>query len=119
MILADTSIWIDHLRTGDASLAAQLTQGKVLSHPFIIGELALGNLRQRAAFLQLLHGLPCATPASDSETLHFIHAQALHGRGIGYVDAHLLASARLSNAKLWTRDKRLQNAAVTLGLAHI
>jgi predicted nucleic acid-binding protein len=118
VILADTSVWVDHLRTGDAALARLLDQGEVLGHPFVIGELALGNLRQREVVLDALGNLPQATVATDSEVLRFIADHGLAGRGIGYVDAHLLAAVRLTSAALlWTRDKRLLAAARRLGLA--
>ncbi|MDP3746457.1 MAG: type II toxin-antitoxin system VapC family toxin [Phenylobacterium sp.] len=118
MILVDTSVWVDHLRSGDPDLAGRLETGEVLSHPFVIGELALGNLAQRATVLEALRNLPQATPASDDEVLGFIEAEALHGLGVGYVDAHLLASARLTrDARLWTRDRRLQEIAARLGVA--
>jgi predicted nucleic acid-binding protein len=117
MILIDTSVWVDHLRKGDAKLKALLGAGQVLVHSFVIGELALGNLRQRDAILQSLRDLPQAASAGDGEVLDFIERNALFGLGIGYVDAQLLASARLSAAALWTRDKRLHKAAVRLGLA--
>jgi predicted nucleic acid-binding protein len=117
MILVDTSLWVDHLRAGDAGLAALLGKGQALIHPFIIGELALGQLRKRQPILQLLADLPHAMLADHAEVLAFIEKHRLHGLGIGYVDAHLLASARLSDARLWTRDKRLQAAALKLGVA--
>lgn len=117
MILVDTSIWVDHLRGGDTKLRALLTEGQVLIHPFVIGELALGNLRKRDTVLQLLGDLPQAITASEVETLDFITRHALSGLGIGYVDAHLLASARLNAVHLWTRDKRLHDASIKLGLA--
>ena len=120
MILADTSVWVDHLRTGDQALAALLDAGTVLAHPFIIGELALGNLRQREIVLNALASLPHATVATDAEVLHFIERHALPGRGIGYIDAHLLAAAKLTAAAaLWTNDKRLHSVAVQLGLAPV
>jgi predicted nucleic acid-binding protein len=118
MILVDTSVWVDHLRHGDAKLAALLTKGQVLIHPFVIGELALGSLRKRDAILQLLSDLPQAIIASETETLNFIKMYTLFGLGIGYVDAHLLASARLNGVMLWTQDKRLHEAAVKLSLAY-
>ena len=118
MILVDTSVWIDHLRHGDATLKTLLVQGQVLIHPFVIGELALGNLKKRDTVLQLLSDLPQAITASDAETLDFIKRHTLFGLGIGYVDAHLLAAARLNGVMLWTHDKRLLKAAITLGLAH-
>ena len=118
MILADTSVWVDHLRAGDKALAAFLDAGTVLAHPFVIGELALGNLRQRDIVLQALADLPQASVATDAEVLHFIERHALAGRGIGYIDAHLLAAVKLTaGAELWTKDKRLQRFAVQLGLA--
>jgi predicted nucleic acid-binding protein len=118
VILADTSIWIDHLRSSEEKLAKLLTAGAVLAHPFVIGEIALGGLRQRDRVLEELHRLPAARIATDAEVLRFIEAHALFGRGIGYVDAHLLAAVRLSaGATLWTRDKRLRDAARALALA--
>jgi predicted nucleic acid-binding protein len=118
LILVDSSVWIDHLRHGDTTLAALLDQGRVLGHPFVIGELALGSLRQRAAIIDALQDLPKANPADANEVLTFIKGQALHGRGIGYIDAHLLASVRLTaDAMLWTRDRRLNAIASGLGLA--
>lgn len=118
MILVDTSVWVDHLRTGDRVLGQLLDSGGVLGHRFVTGELALGNLRERDLVLSALRELPQATVASDDEVLHFIDRQALFGLGIGYVDAHLLAAVLLTlGAKLWTRDKRLQAAATQLGLA--
>jgi predicted nucleic acid-binding protein len=118
VILVDTSVWVDHLRASHQALAALLDTGAVLAHPFVIGELALGDLRQREVMLDALSGLPHATVATDVEVLHFIDRQALFGRGIGYVDAHLLAAAQLTpGAKLWTKDKRLDDVAVELGLA--
>lgn len=116
MILADTSVWIDHLRSGDARLASLLEQSHILGHPFVTGELACGRIQNRALVLDLLHQLPQATVASDSEVLEFIERRALAGRGIGYVDAHLLASVALSApARLWTRDRRLAQVAKSLG----
>lgn len=117
MILVDTSVWIDHLRSGDAALAALLDGGQVLAHPFVTGELALGRLRRRGEILAALGSLPQATTATDTEVLRFIADHALDGLGIGYIDAHLLASALLSSAALWTRDKRLHAAAARLKLA--
>ena len=117
MILVDTSIWVDHLRQGDARLKTLLEAGQVVVHPFVLGELALGNLRQRTAVLSSLRDLPHAVSARNEEVLDFIERHALAGLGIGLVDAHLLASARLTSASLWTRDKRLGAVAVKLGLA--
>ena len=118
MILVDTSVWIDHLRSASAILSELLGDGEVLGHPFVLGELALGNLRRREEILRILRRLPQATSASHGELLEFIDREALFGRGIGYVDAHLLAAARLtSGTKLWTHDRRLQAVAAQLGLA--
>jgi predicted nucleic acid-binding protein len=118
MILIDTSVWVDHLRAGDKLLVRLLDTGQVLAHAFVTGELALGNLRQRQLVLQALADLPQAAVASDREVLHYIDQHHLYGLGIGYVDAHLLAAARLNTgATLWTRDKHLHGVADRLGLA--
>ena len=118
MILVDTSIWVDHLRAGDDELRRVLDRGEVLSHPFVIGELALGNLRQRDLVLDALGALPRAGIATDQEVMFFIGEHRLFGLGIGYVDAHLLAAVRLTApAGLWTRDRRLNAVAEDLGLA--
>jgi predicted nucleic acid-binding protein len=118
MILVDTSVWVDHLRAGDQALAALLNSEMVLVHPFIIGELALGNLRQRSQILKELANLPQIGIATDAEVVKFIERNALYGRGIGYIDVHLLAAVRLSaGTALWTRDQRLHSVAHQLGLA--
>jgi predicted nucleic acid-binding protein len=118
VVLVDTSVWVDHLRTGSKALAGLLDSGMVLTHPFVIGELALGHLRRREAVIGALSDLPGARVADDGEVLGFIDRHALSGRGIGYVDAHLLAGARLTGgARLWTHDRRLQDIAMDLGLA--
>ena len=118
MILVDTSVWINHLRLASAILSELLDDGEVLVHPFVLGELALGNLRRRDAFLSDLRDLPRAAVATDEEVISLIDRQTLFGRGIGYVDAHLLAAARLTaGTKLWTHDQRLQAVAAQLGLA--
>jgi len=118
MILVDTSVWVDHLRARERTLVHLLETGQVLTHPFVIGELALGNLRQRGAILGSLRVLPQAILAAEHEVLDFIDQHQLFGIGIGYVDAHLLAAARLTPATtLWTRDKRLRAAASKLSLA--
>ncbi len=120
MILVDTSIWIDHLRASDKSLSNLLNTGRVLAHPFVVGELALGSLRQRDIILDALSDLPQAEMATDGEVLIFIDQHALSGLGIGYVDAHLLAAVRLTaGAVLWTRDKRLHKVADRLKLAMV
>lgn len=118
MILVDTSVWIDHLRQADAELQAHLNAGRVLIHPFITGELALGSLQKRKVVLDALQGLPQAPLATDEEVLRFIEQHTLFGIGIGYIDAHLLAAVRLApGSSLWTRDKRLLMAATHLGLS--
>jgi predicted nucleic acid-binding protein len=118
VILTDTSIWIDHLRHGDATLVGLLETGQVLIHPFVIGELSLGNLRQRSAILSALRDLPRTAVATDDEVSIFIDRHKLFGLGIGYVDAHLLAAVSLtSGSTLWTRDRRLLAVAEKLGLA--
>lgn len=112
MILVDTSVWVDHLRKGVPELVELLERGEVLTHPFVIGELACGNLKDRGEVLDLLAALPAAVVAADDETLLFIEQRMLMGKGIGYIDAHLLASVTLTNdARLWTRDKRLAEIA--------
>ena len=118
MILVDTSVWVDHFRDGNSTLSELLERGAALTHPFVIGELALGNLRQRELVLRMLSSLPVATLATDAEVLRFIHRHALFGRGVGYVDVHLMAAVRLTaGSQLWTFDRRLDEAAVQLGLA--
>ena len=118
MILVDTSVWVDHLQKGVPALADALEREVVMTHPFVIGELACGNLRNRGEVLGLLAALPSALLANDEETLLFIEQRKLMGKGISYVDAHLLASVTLTeDALLWTRDKRLIAAAADLRLA--
>ena len=118
MILVDTSVWIDHLRTGDSQLQQQLMSGLVACHPMVVGELALGSLKARAQVLELLQALPTLPQADHQEVLFMIERQQLMGRGIGLIDAHLLASVMLQPAaKLWTRDKRLAAIALELGCA--
>ncbi|HET6655459.1 MAG TPA: type II toxin-antitoxin system VapC family toxin [Gammaproteobacteria bacterium] len=117
MILVDTSVWIDHFRSGDTALAALLDRGEVLSHPLVLGELACGNIGNRVETLHLLSHLPQALTATDAEVLGFIEHNQLMGRGIGYIDAHLLAATALSDAsRLWTRDKRLATVAAEMNL---
>jgi len=119
MMLVDTSVWVDHLRNGAPALAAALEQGSVLMHPFVLGELACGNLKNRGEVLRLLGELPAAPVATGVEALNYIERRALMGRGIGYVDVHLLASVALAGtARLWTRDKRLAAVAADLKLAY-
>ena len=119
MILVDTSIWIDHWRNSDERLTRLLEAGQVLVHPFVVGELALGNLLHRQQVLTVLQDLPQAVRATDAEVLGFIDQAALAGSGIGYIDAHLLAAIRLTpGTQLWSRDKRLLVVSVRLGLSY-
>ena len=119
MILVDTSVWIDHLRAGEPALISALESGSVLTHAFVIGDVACGNITNRREVLQLLHRLPAAPVATDIEALTFIEAQSLMGRGLGYIDVHLLASAALAgHTRVWTRDKRLAAVAGDLDLAY-
>ena len=114
MILVDTSVWVDHLRKGDQELRSLLEKGSVLCHPFVIGELACGNLKNRGEILSLLEALPTSTVASHQEVLHLLSEHKLHGKGLGWIDMHLLASALLSKSRLWTTDKTLARAARAL-----
>ena len=119
MILVDTSVWLDHLRRSDAGLSRALEGAEVSTHPAVIGELACGSLRNREGVLTLLDRLPHAPEATHAEALAFIDRHALMGRGVGYTDVHLLASAALaSDTRLWTRDRRLHEVAVDLGMAY-
>jgi predicted nucleic acid-binding protein len=117
-VLADTSIWVDHFRRADTLLAGLLDHGDIVIHPFVIGELLLGGVPKAFDLLDDLNTLPKATIASNDEVLEFIVKRKLSGLGIGYVDAHLLASTMLTiEASIWTRDKRLLAAARSLKLA--
>ncbi len=118
MILVDSSVWVDHLRRADAALVEQLEQNVVLTHPFVIGELACGRLARREAVLSSLAALPSAPVATHAEALSFAEIHALAGRGVGWLDVHLLAAAALAGgALLWSRDKKLAAVALELGLA--
>jgi len=116
MILVDTSVWVRHLREGDPDLERLLNNGEVMCHPFIIGELACGNLKNRHKILSLLQLLPLATQAKHEEILHFIEQNHLMGKGLGYIDVHLSASAVLTGVPIWTRDKALNEANEALGI---
>ncbi|MBT8043078.1 MAG: PIN domain-containing protein [Pontiella sp.] len=116
MVLVDTSIWIDHLRSGNKKLTTLLNDGDAAIHPFVIGELACGNLKNRKEIISLLHALPHVTKTDDDEALFFIEKHRLAGLGIGPIDIHLLASCKLVKAKLLTKDKRLRDAADKLNL---
>jgi predicted nucleic acid-binding protein len=118
MVLIDTSIWVSHFKDRSQQLETLLMKGKVVCHPFIIGELACGNLKNRKEILSLLEALPPATTADYKEVLYFIEQHQLMGIGLGYIDVHLLASARLSRILFWTRDKKLREAAVKLNSSY-
>ena len=116
MTLVDTSVWVEHLRRGSPRLRELLDDGEVLGHPFVLGEIACGNLANRHEILDLLGSLPPAAEASHAEALHALRAHRLHGKGLGWVDVHLLASALLSGAALWTLDAALARQARRCGV---
>ena len=116
MVLVDTSIWVDHLRKASSKLASLLEIEGVAIHPFVLGELACGNLRNRKEIIALLHALPHATKADDDEILLFIERHHLMGRGIGLIDAHILASCCIDSCLLWTGDKRVQAVAKEMNI---
>jgi predicted nucleic acid-binding protein len=118
VILVDTSVWVDHLRSGNAALAALLQDAEVLGHPWVAGELAMGRLSDRSELLGLFAGLPQAAVATDDELMLTIEHHQLYDRGIGWVDAAIVASTLLTpGARLWTRDRHLHDVATDLGLA--
>ncbi|WP_133646033.1 type II toxin-antitoxin system VapC family toxin [Paraburkholderia flava] len=120
MILVDTSVWIDHINASDHILVGLLAEERVLTHPYVIGEISLGSLRKRALVLGALLDLPSAPVATPEETFYLIERQRLFNRGIGYVDTSLLASAFLQpGVTIWTRDKRLKSVADELGLSAV
>lgn len=118
MILVDTSVWIDHFRAPDRLLAELLDRERVLVHPFVLGEIACGNLKRRKEILALMQALPAAAKADDGEIMAFIERRGLMGRGIGLIDAHLLASCLIEPCLLWTLDKRLRSVAEELETAY-
>ena len=118
MVLVDTSVWVRHLRDRDPDLEHLLNSGEVMCHPYIVGELACGNLKNRHEVLLLLQLLPPATRASHGEVLQFIEENQLMGKGLGYIDVHLSASAVLTGAQMWTHDKRLNEANEGLGIRY-
>jgi predicted nucleic acid-binding protein len=117
LVLVDTSVWVAHLRQGATGLEALLHGGRVVCHPYIVGELACGNIRNRSEIISLLQRLPGAIRAAHEEIMQFIDNYGLMGKGLGYIDMHLLASARLTGAALWTLDKRLNEVAKKLRVA--
>lgn len=114
MILVDTSVWIDHLRKNDRHLQFLLYEGEVVCHSLVIGELVCGNLKNRQEIISLLQSLPMAPQIEFDEYLYVIERYKLYGKGIGFIDVHLLASAKLAQTLLWTLDKRLKSAAIEL-----
>ncbi len=118
MVLVDTSVWVAHLRGGNIGLEALLDDGHVVCHPFIVGELACGNLKNRSGILSLFQALPTAACAEHKEVMRFIEGHSLMGKGLGYLDIHLLASARLTGVPLWTLDRKLGMASSSLGLKY-
>ena len=116
MVLVDTSIWVSHLRKGNRQLEKLLMDAEVVCHPFIIGELACGNIKNRKEILSLLKSLPSAPLLEFDELLYFIDENQMMGIGIGFVDVYLLASAQLSGTVLWSADKKLNSAAIKLSL---
>ena len=119
MVLVDTSVWVSHLRDGgNAQLETLLNKGIVVCHPFVIGELACGNLRNRIDILSLLQYLPVAEKAEQDEVLQFIESYRLMGKGLGFIDMHLLASALLTGIPLWTLDKRLNRISAKLRVGY-
>ena len=116
MILADTSVWVDHLRAADRRLVDLLFEEQVLCHPYVIGELACGALKRRAEILALLRRLPQISAMSSEDVLAFVEIHSLMGRGLGWVDVHLLASTYASRNRVWSRDRRLADAAKRLGV---
>lgn len=117
MILADSSIWIDHRRSNDPTLQALLENEEIVTHPFVIGELSLGHIPRYDEIMKMLSDLPTIARADDGEVRHLIRSRKLYGTGIGYVDAHPLASVMISRSdRLWTRDRRLHRIAEVMGL---
>src|SRR5262245_14097398 len=119
MLLVDTSVWVDHFRRGNAGLRQQLEDGNVACHPFVIGELACGSLQNRAEILSLMARLPKAETADHDEVLQFVEQFQLMSRGVGWIDMHLLASAALSDLRIWTLDGRMGKAAEIVDMRHL
>ena len=116
MVLVDTSVWVSHLREGEVGLEKLLIAGEVICHPFIVGELACGNLKNRLEILTYLQSLPMTILAEDEEVLKFIENNHLMGKGLGYIDIHLIASAVLTDVPVWTFDKTLDKIAKKIGI---
>ncbi len=119
MVLVDTSVWVSHFRNGDVELAEMLNDGDVMCHPFIIGELACGHLRRRSEILSLFQFLPMAIQVEHREVLRFIEDHGLMGRGLGYVDVHLSASAMLTGVPIWTLDRQLREVNRMLNISYL
>lgn len=118
MVLVDTSVWVSHLRESHPRMVLLLNDGDVVCHPFIIGELSCGNLTNRSEILSLLHSLPMVDQVEHEEVLQFVEINDLMGRGLGYIDVHLLASAVLFGASIWTLDRKLRAVSLKLGVCH-
>ena len=118
MVIVDTSVWVSHFREGNTELANLLNNGVVVCHPFVVGELACGNLKNRNQILSLLQSLPMSIKAEHEEVLEFIESNQLMGKGLGYVDIHLIASAMLTGIPIWTHDKKLEQVANALHISH-
>lgn len=117
MVLVDTSVWVLHLREGNIKLDSLLNDGEAVCHPFIVGELACGNLKNRSEILALLQALPMSTQAEHEDVMQFIENYKLMGKGLGYIDVHLLASSLLTEVPIWTLDKKLNEVSVELGIS--
>lgn len=118
MVLVDTSVWVVHLRNGNIGLETLLNEGHVVCHPFIVGEIACGNLKNRVEMLSLLQALPITTHVEHEEVMKFIKDHTLMGKGLGYIDIHLIASALLTEIPLWTVDKKLNEVSSELGIEY-
>jgi len=118
MVLVDTSVWVEHLRSGSIGLDGLLNNGSVVCHVFIVGELACGNLSNRVEILTLLQALPLTDHAEHEEVMHFVEKYSLMGKGLGYIDMHLLVSALLTKVPIWTLDKKLKGVSSNLGLEY-
>lgn len=118
MVLVDTSVWVAHLREGRKHLAKLLNDGDIMCHSFVVGELACGNLKNRDEILTLLESLPLAPLAAHDEVLTFIKNNTLMGKGLGFIDIHLLASALLANVRIWTFDKKLMEVAKVMNIEY-